>query len=274
MAQTNKVHTNLTNLELSIQISLSGLSFCVLNIDTKTILELKSKVFDVKKTPTELLDAVKHLFNTEDILKQSFETINIIHVNDWSTLVPKALFKDDALADYLKFNTKILKTDFITFDEIITNDSVNIYVPFTNINNFIFDQFGAFTYKHSATILIEQLLTIEKHADTPKVYANITESNFEIVAFNKGELLLYNTFEYQTKEDFIYYLLFTLEQLQLNPETIQLTFLGSILNNEDPLFKIAYTYIRNVSFGNRMDLYKFVNKPTTDYSHFTLLKSL
>ncbi len=273
MAQTNKEHTILTNLELSIQISLSGLSFCVLNSDTKTILDLKSKVFDIKKTPTELLDAVKHLFNTEDILKQSFKAINIIHVNDWATLVPKALFMEDALADYLKFNTKILKTDFITFDDIVTNDCVTVYVPFTNINNFIFDQFGSFTYKHYATILIEQLLIIEKHAGQPKVYVNIADTNFEIVAFNKGELLLYNTFEHQTKEDFIYYLLFTLEQLQLNPETIQLTLLGTI-NKEDQLYKIAYKYIRNVSFGNRMDTYNFVNKPTTNYSHFTLLKSL
>jgi len=70
MAQTNKEYNHLTNLELSIQISLSGLSFCVLNPDTKTIIELKSKVFGIKKTPTELLDAVIHLFNTEDIFKQ------------------------------------------------------------------------------------------------------------------------------------------------------------------------------------------------------------
>ncbi|MGB6269320.1 MAG: DUF3822 family protein, partial [Olleya sp.] len=65
MAQTNKKNTDLTNLELSIQISLSGLSFCVLDRSTTTILELESNIFKVKKTPTDLLDAVKHLFNTK-----------------------------------------------------------------------------------------------------------------------------------------------------------------------------------------------------------------
>jgi hypothetical protein len=273
MAQTNKEYNHLTNLELSIQISLSGLSFCVLNPDTKTIIELKSQVFSIKKTPTELLDAVIHLFNTEEILNQNFSSINIIHVNDWSTLVPKALFKEDYLADYLKFNTKILKTDFITFDEIITNESINIYVPFTNINNYIFDKYGSFTYKHFSTILIEQLLVKEKHSSDTKVYVNIDTNNFEIIAIKEGGLLLYNTFEYHTKEDYIYYLLFTLEQLQLNPETLQLVLLV-LINKEDDVYNITNKYIRNVSFGNRMDTYNFTKTPTTNYSYFTLLKSL
>ena len=273
MAITNKKHNDLTNLELSIQISLNGLSFCILNTVTSTILNLKLETFALKKTPTDLLDAIKHLFNSNNALQQNFAKVTVIHVNEWSTLVPKPLFKEDALADYLKFNTKILKTDFITFDDISQNDSINVYVPFTNVNNYIFDQFGSFTFKHYSTILITQLLTLEKHSNTPKVYVNISESNFEIIALNKGELLLFNTFEYQTKEDFIYYLLFTLEQLQLNPETTEVIFLG-LVKEDDKLFKIAYKYIRTVSFGNRMDIYTFAEKPMTNYSHFTLLKSL
>ena len=57
---------------------------------------------------------------------------------------------------------------------------------------------------------------------------------------------MYNTFDYTTKEDFIYYLLFTAEQLGLNPEEFPLVLLGNV-TKEDELFKIAYTYIRNVS---------------------------
>ncbi|WP_028607484.1 DUF3822 family protein [Olleya sp. ITB9] len=273
MAVTSNTIHNSSNLELSIQISLSGLSFCVLKKDNNTVLHLKSQDFKIKKTPTELLDAVKDLFKTEALLKIKFDNINIIHVNDWATLVPKPLFKEDALADYLKFNTKILKTDFITFDTIISNDSVNVYVPFTNVNNFIFDQFGTFTYNHFSTILIEKLLILEKHSDQAKVYVNISSSNFQIIAIQKGKLLLYNTFEYHTKEDFIYYLIFTLEQLKLNPETINVVFLGSV-TEEDPIYQISYKYIRHVSFGNRNDNLDFTEKPKQNHLHFTLLKSL
>ena len=41
---------------LSIQISLSGLSFCILNITTNTIEYLKNVSFDKKGTPFETLE--------------------------------------------------------------------------------------------------------------------------------------------------------------------------------------------------------------------------
>lgn len=272
MAQTNKNYNKLTNLELSIQISLSGLSFCTLQRDTKTITQIQNINFEKKLNPFELLDKLIHLFNTESSLQNSFSNVNVIHTNELSTVVPKPLFKEDCLADYLKFNSKILKSDFIAFDAIDSNDTVNIYVPYVNINNFIYDKFGSFTYKHFSTILIERILFIEKNTDSTKVYVNVNKTHFEIIVVEKGKLILYNTFEYSTKEDFIYYILFTAEQLKLNPETLHLILVGNI-NKDDEFYNITYKYVRNISFGKRLDDYNYLEFPTTNYSNFTLLQS-
>lgn len=272
MAQTNKNYNKLTNLELSIQISLSGLSFCILQRDTKTITKLQNIAFEKKANPFGLLDKLIHLFNTEMSLQNSFTNVNIIHTNELSTLVPKPLFKEDSLADYLKFNSKILKSDFIAFDEIEYNDTVNVYVPYVNINNFIYEKFGSFTYKHFSTILIERILFIEKNSEDTRVYVNLNINHFEIIAVKKGKLILYNTFEYASKEDFIYYILFTAEQLKLNPETLKLQLIGNV-NKDDELYNIAYKYIRHISFGKRLDDYKYLEYPATNYSNFTLLQS-
>ncbi|MFI1744078.1 DUF3822 family protein [Thalassobellus sediminis] len=274
MATTSKNFNKLTNLDLSIQISLSGLSFCTLQRDSNTITSLKYFDFNKKLNTLELLDKLQHIFNTEEELQDNFNNVSIIHDNELSTLVPKALFNEDCLADYLKFNSKILKSDFITFDNILINDSVNVYVPYININNFIYDKFGEFTFKHASTVLIEQILLIEKNSDKTKVYVNINKSNFEIVVVNNTSLIFYNTFEYKTKEDFIYYLLFTAEQLKLNPETLNLIFLGNI-DTKDELYVIAYKYIRYVFLGNREDNYKYniEAQPVSHFSNFTLIKS-
>ena len=272
MVITNNILDTLTHKELSIQISLSGLSFCIIDRSNNTITALKEIDFEKRLTPIAILDRLKHAFNTEDVLQGAFDTVCVIHENELSTLVPKPLFNEECLADYLKFNTKILKSDFITFDTININDSVNVYVPYVNINNFIYDKFGAFTFKHVSTILIEQVLQIEKNNDDQKIYLNISSSHFEMVIVNKAKLQLYNTFEYATKEDFIYYILFASEQLGLNPETLQLVLLGNIVKG-DPLYQIAYKYVRHVSFGNRLDNYKYLEQPKTNYSNFTLIKS-
>ena len=127
--QTNSKTNILQNTALSIQVSLSGLSFCILNTNTQSVVFFRSFPFEKKGNPNDLLDKLTHLFNTESTLKQSFKSVTVIHENELSALVPKSLFNEDHLADYLKFNSKILRSDFITYDEISANESVNVYVP-------------------------------------------------------------------------------------------------------------------------------------------------
>jgi hypothetical protein len=67
------------------------------------------------------------------------------------------------------------------------------------------------------------------------------------------QLLLFNSFEYLTPEDFIYYVLFTAEQLNINPENFPLDLIGSI-DIESEYYKIAYKFIRNVSLIDVEDL--------------------
>ena len=147
-------------------------------------------------------------------------------------------------------------------------------MPYININNFIYDKFGSFTFKHVSTILVEKILLIEKHSDIPKVYVNISKNHFEIIVVNAAKLQLYNSFEYNTKEDFIYYVLFTAEQLKLNPEKLNLIFIGDV-DTKNELYTIAYKYIRFVFLGDREDSYKYSTdaQPETNHSSFALIKN-
>ncbi|WP_223035067.1 DUF3822 family protein [Hanstruepera marina] len=272
MAIANNKLNKTTNNSLSIQISLNGLSFCVLNLTNKTITYLNHIKFDKRVTPFRLLDILKDQFLVEETLQQNFQSIQVVHVNELATIVPKALFNENQIADYLKFNSKILKSDFITYDTIEANNSVSVYVPYVNINNYIYEKFGSFTYNHVSSILIDQILQSERQSNSTKVVLNIYECYFQIIVVDKGALKLYNSFEFQTKEDFIYYVLFTFEQLQLDPETINLILLGDI-EKDDELYAILYKYIRHVEFGKHTSSYNFSTAPKNQYSDFSLIHS-
>jgi len=272
MEIANNTHNKETYLDLSIQINLNGLSFCILNTDSNTITYLRHFNEDKKLSPFEILDLLKTLFDKEKELQQDFKNVHVIYVNELATLVSKDLFNEDLLADYLKFNCKILKSDFIAYDTLEINESVNVYVPYVNINNYIYDTFGSFTYNHFSSILIEKILQIEKHASDSKLYIHVSKDHFEIVVTNKGKLILYNTFSYSSKEDFIYYILFTTEQLNLNPEKIQLIFLGDI-DKASNLYSITYKYIRHISFGKRTSSYNYTTETKSNYSDFVLTQS-
>lgn len=264
---------NLSNKHLSIQLSLDGFSFCIINKNEMQIERLEHFRFDDNSpTPDKLLQNVEAVFKKERALQKRYGSTNITHVNQLSTLVPNSLFDEERIRDYLKFSSKTYTNDYVVHDEIENHDMVNVYIPFVNVNNFFLERFGSFEYKHFSTVLVNSLLNTFKFSEHPHMFAHIGEGQFEIIVIANNRLLFYNSFNYQRKEDFIYYILFTAEQLQLNPEKFELIFAG-IIDTESELYKIAYRYVRKVSLIENRSAYKFPpnSKENTKRRHFTLL---
>lgn len=241
---------------MSIQVNLSGLSFCILNRSTNTVESLHNIDFEKKLTPFDLLNRLKTELSSNTIFSDDFNYVQVIHQNELSTIVPKALYNEDHNADYLKFNSKILKTDYISHDLISINDAVNVYIPYININNYIFETFGSFVYKHASTVLIDTVL--QKHIinNQTQAFINVGEQAFELLIVSDKTLQLYNTFEYHSTEDFAYYVLFTIQQLQLDPETL-ITHLTGAVTDDDSLFMVLHKYIRHVNLLESSDSYGY-----------------
>ena len=264
----NKEIQESSKKKLSIQFSLDGFSFYISNYQND-IQKFTSFTFTkALKSPELILKEIQEIFKNEKCLQQDFETVNVIHQNNLSTLVPNQYFKKSNLNNYLKYSIKTIATDLIVYDELNTIKAKNVYIPFVNINNFIFQNFGEFEYKHHSSILIEKLVL--QSNNSLNFFINISQSLFDIVVIKDSKILFYNIFEYQTKEDFIYYILFTLEQLDLSTETTNISIIGAI-NEQSELYKILYTYIRNISFLNSKKTI-FNNQTEIDkHSNFILL---
>jgi len=226
---------------------LDGFSFCISN-SLNTISKFTSYNFTKPiKSPERILKEIQEIFNHEKSLQQDFESVSVIHQNTLSSLVPDAYFKEGDLKNYLKYSIKTITTDLIVYDDLNFIKAKNVYVPYVNINNFIFQHFGEFEYRHHSSILIEKLFS---HSDnTLNFCINVSQSLLDIAVIKDSEILFYNNFEYQTKEDFIYYILFTLEQLELSTEKTNISITGDI-NKQSELYEILYTYVRNINFLN------------------------
>lgn len=259
--------------KLSIQASLNGLSFCVMDtIDNKLLLS-ESLVFDEELNPFELQKELKSFIERHNIHKATFSEVVVIHKNNLFSLVPKSLFNKEELINYLKFNVKILENDHIAYDEIESYEMVNVYVPFVNINNYIYELYGEFEFKHNGTVLIQTLLNNHSNGKEAVCYVHVSKQQMEIIVISQKKLLFYNSFTYHTKEDFIYYLLFTLEQLKLDTDTITLRLFGSVDEGDD-VHTMCHQYIKNISIyvpENMPYLATELDKETID---FTVLNAL
>ncbi|WP_179344790.1 DUF3822 family protein [Winogradskyella ursingii] len=260
--------------ELSIQFNLNGLSFCILNRSLNTIEFLKSIDFEQKLTPNDALNRLKSELSANTVFSDTFDAVTVIHQNELASLVPKDLYDENHKADYLKFNSKILRTDLISTDDVSINNSVNVFVPYVNVNNYILDIFGEFVYKHSSTLLIDASLQTKNSSDKPEVYLNVNSASLELLVVERGELLLFNVFQYSTKEDLIYYVLFVFEQLKLDAETTQLNLTGTV-NKEDEIFNILFTYIRHVKMLKNNYTFNFSKALDIEslHHHYLILNS-
>lgn len=244
----NNIDLN-SNYRMSVQVCLNGLSFYIINEYNSEVYFKKEIHFEKNLNPDEVLDEIKSAFKDFEELQTPLKEVQVIHQNTLFSLVPKAVFQEETPEDYLNLNNRLLPTDYIAYDLAETYDFVVVYVPLTNVNNYFFDIYGSFTYLHSSTVFIESTLSNERNGNPLKMFVNLHKEQIDVLVTSGKNIQLFNSFQYTTPQDFIYYILFIAEQLQLNPETFQLQLSGKI-SKEDSYFEIAYTYIRNVSITN------------------------
>jgi len=259
--------------KLSIQVSLTGLSFCCFDTLNNTVTSFKDIHFEHFDKNLKIEDLFANAFEENPELNEKYDDVLVIHNNNLSTFVPTPLFDENYLGSYLQYNTKVFETDFFAYDEISNYDMNTVYIPYVNMNNFFIDKFGTFDYKHANSILVTKLLDASKNIDDKKMMVHFSSGHFEIIVIQNQKLLLFNSFEYQTPEDFIYYILFAAEQLNMNPENFPLELIGNITEESD-FFKIAYKYVRNVSLINVDDLrWNNYFSEAENRNHFILFNS-
>lgn len=254
---------------LLLQVSPKELSFAVKDMLSHEIVSFKNEIIESDES---LETQYEHIFQTNEVLSQRYDDIIVLHDNQLNTFVPQALFDENAMGSYLQYNTKVFATDFFAFDELHVGKMNNVYIPYMHINNFLIDKFGSFTYQNINTPLVNYFLEESKGQEKATVYLYYQKKHFEIIVVQNRKLLFFNTFVYQSLEDFLYYLLFTYEQLQLDTETHPLYLFGAIQEQDDS-YKKAYAYIRHIEILKpKAFLSDSVNRTEALHSHPILLQ--
>ena len=140
------------NNELSIQVRLDGFSFYIKSSSGNAPGKKRSFPFEETLNPEKCLAEIKRIFEDESLLDSDFDEVKVVYSNELYTIVPVALFDEEKSAEYLKYTTKILSTDYLAHDVMEGLGLVCIYIPFTNINNYFFECFGSFEYLHAITL--------------------------------------------------------------------------------------------------------------------------
>ena len=213
------------------------------------------------------------LFTTIPWLKNSFKSVKISYDGLKATLVPAALFDPDEKERYFKFNYTQNKDDLIFCDHLMPLDAWQVYSIPESILESTRESFPKSKIIHTSGLLIESVwINYKNRINAPHVFLHVREHLFDLMIFDGRMMTYFNTFPFQTTEDVAYYLIFVLEQLNFNPETIPLVLFGNIETGEG-LPELLLRYVRHIETGRRNEAYRYSYLFNTlpRQSYFTLL---
>ena len=263
-----------SSYQLLLQIGISDILVGILDKQKNKYISLEKYSVSNVHNFEGVADLIDILLKESKLLDHKFQSVSCIIVNNISTLVPNALFEEDRKKMYLKFNATLEGNELIVVDEIRSLDAKNVFaIPFP-VKAKLDAQYSTINYHHVSSTLIDSLVANNKNQTGKKLYVHVQSTHFEILLIDGKNLIFYNTFNYQSAEDFVYYLLFVFEQLQLNPEKVETFFIGEV-EKSSSAYTVANKYIRTIKFGERTDSSDFSYQLQTlpKHSYFTLFNS-
>jgi hypothetical protein len=247
---------NTKSYKLYIELGNSGLKHTIFNTENNTFIGFEEYRFTDIHNDYSLVEPIQDIVANNSIYKKEFSSINVAIANNRSTLIPNAIFKADKLENFHQFNFSTQEEDLFFSDQLINLSAYNVY----SIPDFItklFNNVKNVHFKHFSSSLIEASLLNAKHEKALSlIHVHILPTSFQIVVIKNQKLELYNSFIYQSSEDFIYYLLFVLDQLNINNEDASLTLTGDI-EKKSTIYSMLHKYIKTLNFGSRPNNIEF-----------------
>ncbi|MDA7728935.1 DUF3822 family protein [Flavobacteriales bacterium] len=255
--KANNIQANSFNIalsdsyHLSVQIGLTHFSYCITNTSKFSLEYFKN--YQLNNT-----NDIINLINDDEVIKSDFFSSSVAFVNFPSTLIPNKFFTKLSAKEMLELNSEtheIINTDVLK--------EIDVHLAYSipkELNNIVTTYFPNAKQKAQQSILIDKFS--KEYNTEPTAYIYLCENTLNITAFKNEKLIFNNSFNFETKEDILYFVLFAFEQLKLDTNNVNTLLFGDI-TKDDYNFKLLYEYIRNIELGERPNQLKFPDEFNT-----------
>ncbi|NJM25316.1 MAG: DUF3822 family protein [Bacteroidia bacterium] len=245
---------------LLINIGTRDLQTAVIDSRDHRVLLMEDFVLPTLTSYAEQEQILSGLFDNHALLRVGFwKQVKIAIKNQKFIQVPDALFAEESLADYLRFNAQV-DPDTEVFLNIHNTRTAAMSVFSTNrsMYEWLVSSYPSKSpvFVHQSAALIEGIL---EHATTVghnPLYIYVDRFKLHIVSTRDGKLVYYNQFVIKQFSDYVRYIMLVLKSLNMDQRDSQVVLWGYIGKNS-PHYHEFYKYINNVTFGARPGYLQF-----------------
>jgi len=253
---------DLNNYFLSVQVGERTFSYCILDSLSNKYIALGDYHLPLAKTspleqPLSFDQFISRVMAVLPLLKKPFRACKVIWEGTKTTLLPESLFDENDQQKLLSFNVNLDPWDMVRHDRLKHFQAVNVFAVPERVEQILIKNLAVDQIHHLTSALIESLYCdFRNQLSRPKVFLHIRDPWFDLLIMDQAKLHFVNMFEFHHPEDLVYYTLFVLEQVGLNPEQAEVVLLGKI-NKNMPCYNLLFKYIRRIEFARRHSGYQY-----------------
>ncbi|MFN8229295.1 MAG: DUF3822 family protein [Bacteroidia bacterium] len=234
--------TEQKNLQLKLLINENFIVVVVFNSDKVF------KFFEIEITKPNLQPLQFYLdYIFENLLAhKNFINSEAFFLTEYFVILPNVIYAKEESENLLKFTTQF-PSNYVTREDAL-HDFKIVYAINLDVKNYLEKTIKNIKFSSSAFGLLNVFLNKTEFTKTDALI-NFTASQMEVVLKTENKLQLYNLFKFNNDEDALYYVLFIIEQYNLNVLTCKFCVCGQIDKNESIVSKLK-KYIKNVEIGS------------------------
>ncbi len=227
---------------LSIRLSTDGFSFSIYNPLSGN--DFYYRVYPINSQRSMAANVKAFLAATSE-LKHPFKQTNILVHSSRYTPVPLELFEDEQMEAIFYQNLPQQKNELILCNILGKTNTVILFSLDKLAHLFLSEQFPSANFFAAVSPQIEHLSYKSTQGNNLKLYANIHERSVDVLAFNRGSLLIVNTYQVSGSNDVNYYILNLWQQLKFDQQRDELHLIGQPESRKE-VTTCLQKYIRHV----------------------------
>lgn len=194
------------NNRLSIQFALDGFSFLVYNDDKLKIIEQKEVLYTPKE---KFYDWLKVKLAGVSLFREKYTYISLLYSPEKYILVPKLFLEEEKQKELFMLSYPLDETEMIESEKI--DDTILLSTINSDIYNLLTDYFPKANWQTTPLLLLKQLQSNKKW----NIGALLLYNQLCIVVKKEEQVQLCNHFYFRAKDDLLYYILYTFDNLSI-----------------------------------------------------------